>query len=169
MANEQEITIRISAKNLTAEAFEGARRQIAGLQAETDKAGASIASQFASAVPSAFGMAAKAAAIVTTAIAGVAAGVIELGKRGAEINDVRENFQTLNHTIGTDSSKVIGTLSTAVDGMVSKFDLMKSTNQALSQGLKLANDDFKTVGEGARVLSERIGGDTKTAYETLMQ
>jgi SLT domain-containing protein len=172
--SDQSIEIRITAKNLTADEFAKARKEIAGLSDETNKSNKSAKdgelswSKFGGALKDVGAVALKAGGIVAGAIGGMVAGIVELGKRGAEVNDVRENFDLLNSVIGNDSKQVMTTLSTAVDGMVSKFELMKITNQGLSQGLKLTNDDFKTVGEGARVLAERIGGDTKGAYEALI-
>jgi hypothetical protein len=172
---DQELVIKISAKNLTADEFAKARKEVAGLNDETDKAknkakDAGLSwGEFGSSLSDVGGTMLKAGGIVAGAIGGIVAGVVELGKRGAEINDVRENFDLLMSHMGIDGKAAIATLSTSVDGMVSKFDLMKITNQGVSQGLKLTNEDFKTIGEGARVLAERVGGNTTEAYNTLIQ
>jgi hypothetical protein len=173
--SDQELVIKISAKNLTGKEFEEARKQVAGLNDETTKSGKKTADaeaawkKYGDAVTDVGATVLKAGGLITTAIIGVAAATIELGKRGSMINDVRDNFDLLNKSMGLEGKASITTLSTAVDGMISKFDLMKITNQGLSQGLKVSNDDFKTIGEGARVLAERVGGDTKEAYNTLIQ
>lgn len=172
---EQSIEIRISAKNLTANEFAKARADVAGLTNAVDGSvksanlgstsfkalGASIATGIGAAL-----------AVVTAAAAAIGAltmQIVALGKRGADVADIRNQFDTLNKSIGLDSKRSIDTLSKAVDGVVSKFDLMKITNKGLSAGLQVTDQDFKTLGEGARVLADRIGGDTKGAYEALTE
>jgi hypothetical protein len=170
---DQELTIKISAKNLTGDEFAKARKEIAGLNDEVEKSngGADKASKgwtlFGQSVVITAGDIFRAGGVVKDAIFGIVGGIIELGKRGSEINDVRENFDLLNKSIGLNGSQSMKTLQTAVDGMIPKFELMKMTNQALSQGMKVTDGDFKTLGEGARVLAERIGGSTAEAYRVL--
>jgi hypothetical protein len=171
--SDQELVIRISAKNLTSEEFTKARKEVAGLNDEVAKQNKSLkdSEKYWEGVGAQIGdvmvTASKAGVIVAGAIGAMVAGVIELGKRGADVQDIRDQFDVLNETMGNDSKQAISTLSTAVDGVVSKFDLMKITNKALSAGMEATNEDFKTMGEGARVLADRVGGDTKEAYEAI--
>lgn len=172
---EKEILIKISAKNLAADEFAKARRDIAGLSDETAKANKAVKDgdfswKSLGATIGVVGAAAIAAVGAATAVVvGLTAKIIELGKHGSDVADIRKEFDTLSKSLGLDSKQSIETLSKAVDGVVSKFDLMKATNKALSAGLQLTNKDFTTLGEGARVLSDRIGGDTKGAYEALTE
>lgn len=171
---EQELVIKISAKNLTSDEFAKARKEIAGLTEQTEKGkkatkdGELSWASFGKTVGGVATTVASAVSIVGGAIGAVAAAVLALGKRGADVQDIRDQFGTLNEAIGNDSKKAIDTLSTAVDGVVSKFDLMQATNKALSAGMKATNEDFRTMGEGARVLADRVGTDTKEAYTALM-
>jgi hypothetical protein len=175
MSNDQELVIKISAKNLTADEFAKARKEIANLNEETknqnkalkenEKYWEDVGRQIGDVMVTA----GKAGAIVGAAIGAIAVAVVELGKHGADVNDIRDQFDKLNGAMGLDSKQSIATLSTAVDGVVSKFDLMKITNKALSGGLQATNSDFKVMGEGARVLADRIGGDTKEAYESITE
>src|SRR5438552_3012227 len=120
--SESEIVIKLSAKNLTAAGFAEARKEIAGLKDATKQATdkTSMLSTGMSALGGSLKIVGIIAGAVVGAITAVTAEIIALAKRGSEINDVRENFDLLNSTIGNDSKQVIQTLSTAVDGMVSK-------------------------------------------------
>jgi len=110
---------------------------------------------------------AGAAALLAGVIGTVTAGIVALGMRGAAVTDVRQAFAQLTSGLG-DSKAVLDDVRGSMDGVVSDFDLMKSVNSAFSQGLKLTRGDLVTTGEAARVLADRIGGDAKTAYDTLL-
>ncbi len=87
--------------------------------------------------------------------------------RGADVADVRAAFGQLTKGLG-DTDAVLKTVRGSVDGVVSDFDLMKSVNSAFSQGLQLTQQELTTTGEAARVLADRVGGDTAEAYNTLL-
>ena len=106
------------------------------------------------------------AGLAAGAIAGAAATLMELGKRGADVSDVTETFNTLQARIGN-TSGVLGVLTEAFDGVVSQFDIMKATNTSLQLGLKLTEDQFKTTAMGARLLADRTGTDVTQAYTML--
>lgn len=167
MADDKEIVIRISAKNLTQAEFDSARKGIAGVTGETEKAKAKTIG-----VGEAFRDAFKTAAYVGAAVVGtvtaITAAITALGVRGADVADVSNQFDILNDQIGTSADSLLVKLRSAMAGTISDFDLMKSTNQSLSQGLKLTEDQFSLTAKASRVLADRIGGDAKTAYETLM-
>lgn len=114
-----------------------------------------------------FAVATAAATVAIGAVAAVSAEIIKLGQRGADVADISDQFAVLNQSIGNTADTVLSKLRTALAGTVSDFDLMKATNIALSQGLKLNADQFELVGQSARVLADRVGGDAKDAYETL--
>jgi len=101
-------------------------------------------------------------------IAGLGAGIVALGKRGSDVADVRDHFRLLAGDVGLTADALLGTLKTAMDGTVSEFDLMRTTNLALSQGLQLTQSQFSLTAETARILADRIGGDATEAYNTLL-
>jgi hypothetical protein len=94
--------------------------------------------------------------------------LIALGAHGADVADVANNFEILNKTLGNSADVMLGTLRQATGRTISDFDLMRVTNQGLSQGLRITAGDADLLGRASRVLADRIGGDTKTAYETLI-
>lgn len=166
MANEREITIRIAAKNLTATEFAKARAEVLGLGDDADKAkgqGEGMGPSFTSS----FKAIAAGAAIVVSAVGAIAAGVTALAVRGSDVADVHAQFDVLNRSVGNVSGSLLGTLRGAMAGTVSDFNLMKSVNLALSQGLKLNEDQFGLTGRAARVLADRVGGDSADAFDKL--
>ena len=112
---------------------------------------------------------AVAAGAIAGVVAGAAAAIGKLGERGADINDVRDSFKTLTGAVGESSGVMLGKLRTATLGVVSDFELMKTVNKGLSQGLDLTADQFATVGDVAAVLADCTGGDLKSAFDTLTQ
>jgi hypothetical protein len=81
---------------------------------------------------------------------------------------VRTHFQRLNEEIGNNAKTMLTTLADATGHTISNFDLMKSANLALSDGVKLTERDFGTLGRASRTLADATGGDTKAAFETLL-
>jgi hypothetical protein len=112
----------------------------------------------------AVGIAASAAVAGITAL-GVA--VVKMGQRGAVVSDVSDAFKSLAASAGSTGEVMLGALSKGVAGTLSNFELMKLANKALGAGLVGTAADFETLGAGARMLAKRVGGDTKTAFETL--
>lgn len=145
-----------------------ARKSVADFNKDFDKAAGSL-TDFAK--PSA-GAAAAITAVTVAATAAVGAvvavggAIIALGMRGADVDDLANQFDVLNESIGN-TGDVIGPLREAFDGTVSDFDLMQSTNKALSLGLKLTTDQLVLTGEAARVMSDRGFGPAKDVYESL--
>jgi hypothetical protein len=101
-------------------------------------------------------------------LAATAAGIVALGAHGADVADVRTHFQRLNEEIGNNAKTMLTTLADATGHTISNFDLMKSANLALSDGVKLTERDFGTLGRASRTLADATGGDTKAAFETLL-
>lgn len=171
---EQEVVIRISAKNLTAGEFKKARREVLGLGDEVGKTKDKTSAltrgfqAFGKAAPGAFKLVAKAAAVTVGAIAAVTVAVIKLGQRGAAVADVQSAFDALSVSAGETGAIMLGALSAGVKGTVSNFDLMKVANKALGVGLLKTSEDAQTLSEGARLLAKRTGGDTVQAFETLV-
>lgn len=168
MANEREITIKIGAKNLTSAEFAKARSEILGLDEASGKAkegGSSIGPAFSAG----FATIVAGAAAVVGAVAAITGVVATLGAHGSEVADVRQHFDQLNRSLGSNGQTMLGVLRDGLKGTVSDMAIMKSTNQALGQGLKLNETQFELTAKASRVLADRIGGDTATAYDTLLQ
>lgn len=171
---EQEVVIRISAKNLTAAEFKKARQEVLGLGAETEKTRGKASAlergfkSFGKAAPGALRIVRKAAFATVGAIAGVTAAVIKLGERGAAVGDVKSAFDSLSLAVGETGETMLTALQKGVKGTISNFDLMKVANKALGTGLLSTSKDAKTLSEGARLLAKRTGGDTVQAFETLV-
>jgi len=111
----------------------------------------------------------QAAGIVTGALTAVAGGIVALGMRGADVSDIRGEFDGLTSSVGLSADALSSRLTAATDGIISKFDLMQTANKALSGGLRISVDDFGTLGEAARVLADRVGGDAKETFDALTE
>lgn len=173
MADERELAIKISAKNLTEAEFKKVRSGLDGIAKEseqaTTKAGGlhSAFSSFAKGVPGALKIVTGAAVATGAAVGVVAAAVMELGKRGAMVADVRDAFGRLSGSVGETADVMLGALSQGVKGTISNFELMQLANKPLGAGLLKSAEDAKTLAEGARMLAKRTGTDTPQAFETL--
>jgi hypothetical protein len=167
MAEEKELTIVLKAKNLTHAEFESARKELSGLgdaSKDTEKKGEGLGPSF----KTSFSAIAVAGTAVVAGIGAITAGVIALGQRGAEVSDIKGHFNDLNTAIGNNADTMISKLRSATLGTITDFELMKATNIGLSQGLKLNEDQFGLTGKAAQILADRVGGDTKDAYEKLV-
>lgn len=168
MSDEKDIVIRIKADNLTGPGFGATSKGLVDIK---DKA-AQIRPQLVS-VGEVFRSTFATAAIAGTAIVGtvtaITAGLTALGLHGADVGDVSDQFRVLADEIDLSADTLGGKLRSAFAGTVTDFELMKSTNHALSQGLKLNEEQFGLTGRAARVLADRVGGDAKSAYDVLLQ
>lgn len=166
---ERQIEIVIKGKNLTAADFAAARKDLADLKKETEGTAPAATS-----LGNAFSLAGKGLALAGVAGTALAAGlavaakeIADLGARGADIADVSTQFDVLNRSIGNNADSLKGTLRGAFAGTISDFDTMQAVNKGLSQGLKLSEDQFGLTAKASRVLADRIGGDTKEAFDVL--
>lgn len=107
------------------------------------------------------------AAGAAAAVVAVGAAVVELGTRGAAVADVSGSFQQLSGNVGETSQAMLGALRRGVDGTISDFNLMRTANTALGAGLRLSAQDMGTVAAGAKMLADRVGGDTQEAFNAL--
>lgn len=167
--SERIIEIVIKGKNATSADFAAARKELRDLEkAAGDTSGTTVR------LGEAFSGAAKGVAAVTAVAAAAAAGMVlaikqiaDLGARGADVADVSQQFDVLNRSIGNNAESLTTTLAAAFAGTISDFDTMQAVNKALSQGLKLSEDQFGLTAQASRVLADRVGGDAKSAFDTL--
>lgn len=109
------------------------------------------------------------AAAIKDTLIGIGQGIVDLGIRGATVSDISAQFGVLNQAIGNNAQTLSTTLNAAFKGTISNFDAMQASNKALSAGLKLNEDQFGLTARASRVLADRIGGDTKDAYASLLE
>jgi hypothetical protein len=108
------------------------------------------------------------AGLVTAAFGATAAAVIELGKRGADVNDVRdtvEHFAGSAHAAAAD----IEALRQGTKNTVDDFILAKDAAHLLSAGIQLTADDFGVLGQAAFVLQNRGLGGTKEQLDLVSE
>src|SRR5213076_2066510 len=103
-----------------------------------------------------------------SALATVPGMLLELGKRGNDVADVRESFVKLNASIGQTAGPTLDQLRAAFGGTVNDYELMRSSNEALSKRVKLTADDMATMAKASRVMADQVGGDSKEKWDALM-
>lgn len=102
------------------------------------------------------------------AVKGIAEGILALGERGAQVNDVAEAFEVLSHRAGSTAEVMLGQLRKGTVGAISDFDLMKMANRALGSGFVKSAEDMGTLAAGARMLAKATGGDASEAFDKFM-
>lgn len=97
---------------------------------------------------------AGAAALVTAAFVAIGVAAVELGSRGADVEDLEE---TLNHFAGSarEADEVMSALQKGTKGTVDNFQLAKDAAHLMSSGVKLSSQEFGTLSQAAFVLSNR--------------
>lgn len=101
------------------------------------------------------------------AVSKVAEGIVDLGERGAAVDDVTNAFGALTAKTGETADAMLGALRQGVVGSINDFDLMTLANKTLGSGLVKSSEDMGTLSAGARALAKATGGDTKAAFDTL--
>jgi hypothetical protein len=86
------------------------------------------------------------------AVTAITAGIIEMGKKGTEVNDVREGFDRMAGT-AENADEVLKAMRKGVAGTVDDLKLMKDANHLLAVGMEANAETFGTMTQGARVLS----------------
>src|SRR6266542_5263001 len=132
MAGDNEnIEVKIIGRNLSKEAFAQVSASMKTLQSDAKDTASSTRLSF-SGIATGIG-------VMAGVVASVSAGIAALGSRGADVTDVRDNFQDLTQSIGESANVMLGRLKTATLGTISDFDLLKGANLALSSGLKISS------------------------------
>ena len=171
---EQEVTIKISAKNLTEAEFKKARKGLAGLGssakgATTQTTGLQRAfSSFGKAAPGVLKVVATAAAAAGGAIAALALGVIKLGQRGAEISAIETSFQSLTAAVGESGETMVAITQTATKGLVTDLEIMTAANKGLLLGLPITSDSMGELAKTAVVLGKAMGQGAGKSLDDLI-
>ena len=121
---EREVTIKISAKNLTEAEFKKARAGLAGIKDSAEGATKKTTglqrsfSAFGKAAPGALKIVGAAAAATTTAILGLGLAVVKLGQRGSELLAITNSFDALTVAAGQTGETMVAITRTATKGPV---------------------------------------------------
>lgn len=176
MANENDgVELRITAKNLTAEAFARVSEALRKLEDDSERTSRKGKDSWGSWFTTITGGVAVGGLLTAafskagTVLASIPGQLIELGQRGADVNDVEGAFRSLNAAIGETADDSLAKMRAAMGGTVSDFDLMKSANEGLQRGLKLTGDDFATMAKGARIAADAVGGDAKETWDAMIK
>src|SRR4051812_2359115 len=116
MADDKEVVIRISAKNLTSEEFAKARKEIAGITKDTEDSsnktkGLGGALQgWAKENKASLTAVGQAIGLVGGLVGGLAAGIVALGARGSDVADIRDGFDAMAEASGLASDVLLNKL-----------------------------------------------------------
>jgi len=97
----------------------------------------------------------------------VVGGIVDLGNRGAQVDDVAGSFEALTAKTGETADMMLGKLREGVVGTLSDYDLMTLANKTLGSGLIKTSADMGVLAAGARTLAKATGETTKEAFDTL--
>lgn len=107
------------------------------------------------------------AAIVGT-FAAITAGIIALGNRGSDVNDVAATFENFSGSVEA-AGQTLERMRAGTLGTVSDFDLMKSASKLLAADVKLTSSQFGTLTQAAFVLQNQGLGPTKEMLDLVSQ
>ena len=171
---EQEVSIRISAKNLTNAEFKKARNEVLGLGGDTGEDRHEDADPrgpheelFPRRMPRSSRRRPPACWRWWGRWGAAAVAIVKLGQQGAVVADVRREFGSLSATMGESAATMLGALRRGVVGTIKDFELMRLVNKAMGAGLRVSAAEMETLASGARLLAKRTGGDTAQAFNTL--
>lgn len=171
---DKEVSIKISAKNLTAAEFKKARQEILGLGRDTKKAGQDAKGlggnikSFVSAHASVFKSMAAGAGIFAGAVAGAAAAVVKLGERGSELEAIASSFEKLTSAAGQSGDEMVRVTSSATKGLITDLNIMESANKALLLGLPVTSQSMGNLAQSAVVLGRAMGQDANKSLDDLI-
>lgn len=169
---EKNVTFEIRARNLTSDAFKKITEQLKDLEEHSEsvtKRGGTNWSQWFAVI----GGGVAVGNLLTSAfktglnvLAQVPGALLEIGRRGSDVADVRGAFESLAGGAAR-ARDTLGELRSAFGGTLTDFDLMKSANEVLQRGVQLSSRDFSTLAKGARVLGESLG-DPKARFDGML-
>lgn len=114
-----------------------------------------------------FGVLSAVAGVSTVAVGALSAAVIALGRRGSDVNDVADAFESLSAAAGGSAKTNLDALSAGVGGLLTNVDLMTPVNRALGAGLKLTTGEMGTMARAAWVLADANKIGLKEAYDSV--
>lgn len=161
----QELELLLKAKNLTDDAFKAVQAHVKSLEKGTKKADSGFAkarksvNDFGrSSVPHLKSVG-KALGIMVGGVTAAAAGVVVLGRRGAEVANVRRSFDALAGAVGETGDEILNVTRTATKGLISDMEIMTNVNKGLLLGLPITAKEMGILGETAVTLGQamRVG------------
>jgi hypothetical protein len=99
----------------------------------------------------------------------VAEALPDIVEQGAKFGDVQDAFQRLTDQAGLLATTLLGTLRAGTHGTVTDFNLMKDVNRDLAAGMKLTQDQFGILAQGAFALGKAMGGDAAEGFNAMSE
>ena len=115
--------------------------------------------EFALSFDGIFGSLALGTVGVVAGITAISGAIIALGTRGADVNDLSATLDNFSGSAAA-SAEILEKMKEGTLGVITNFDLMKSSSKLLAGGVKLNADGFQTLASAASVLSNQGLGPT---------
>lgn len=111
-------------------------------------------------------------AVIASVIA-ITAAIVVLGKRGAEVSDIRNAFYSLNAQFGIMADDTLVKLRAGANGTISDFNLMRTANLALAGSTDAVGQaylqNFDKILQIAQVQARATGQSTEFLFDSLIR
>ena len=112
-------------------------------------------------------------ALIVAAVVGLGAAFLELGQRGAPLQEIGVAFDNITASVGINSQKLLKGLQEASEGTVANFDLIKTASKAL---IGTSGELGHTLGEKlpeflkiAKVQADATGKSVNELFDALVE
>ena len=93
--------------------------------------------------------------------------IIEMAAEGDKIIGVENAFNNLAKAAGNSGEEIVKGLGEGVRNTIDDFALMQSTSKLVASGMKLNEDQARTLGAAARELGKSMGTDATGGLNTI--
>jgi len=107
-------------------------------------------------------------AAASAATVGAVAALGSTLQSALRVENLTSGFQNLQASIGSDSTSAMESLRKATQGLISDFDLMQSSNQAVLLGVDKGTGEFAKLSAAALKLGSAMGITAKEALDSLV-
>ena len=107
--------------------------------------------------------------LVADALADASKHLKEFGKRSDDVQKVRASFESLTAAQGLNASRMKSELVSASKGLLSEFDAMRHSNQAMLLGMVQSEEEFGKMANAAIALGQATGRTANEAIGDLVE
>jgi hypothetical protein len=168
-----DIPIRFVGTDTSAAAANSAKRNVESVGRAAAGASGPMDAMNNAAKTLAGGLGGLGAAMVGGAIVGFASqigsAVVAMGRAGAATQELRASFENVAAAAGMSGEKILSTLRTASEGMVSNQELVSAGNRAIMMGAAKNAEQLAQLMEIAKVRSDAVGISVGEAFASITE
>jgi len=116
----------------------------------------------------AFEIGRKSAELLLGGIKDLGAGIVDLVKRGSEVEKIASSFDALSASVGQSSVAMLKAAQEGSRGLITNYDLMASANKAMMLGLPITAKEMGTLTTVATALGRAMGQDATKSFNDLI-